>query len=58
MNQNWNLTSLCNAEVAVSRSDGSIARRVSISGKDDGGKSLNTSDMHRLYDCCGLKMVA
>jgi len=52
------LTSLCNAAVAVWRSAGSIARRVSISGRDDAGKFLNVSSMHLLYDCRGLKMVA
>jgi hypothetical protein len=52
------LTSLLNAAVAVRRSAGSIARRVSIRGSDDGGKSLKVSAMHRLYDCWGLNMVA
>lgn len=52
------LTSLFKAAVAVCRSAGSIARRVSISGNDDGGKFLNVSVMHRLYDCWGLNMVA
>ena len=42
------LTSLLNAAVAVRRSAGSIASRVSISGSDDGGKSLNVSFMHLL----------
>jgi len=44
--------------VAVKRSSGSIERRVSISGRDDGGKSLNVSAILLLYDCWGLKMVA
>lgn len=52
------LTSLLKAAVAVLRSAGSIARRVSINGNDDGGKSLNVSFMHRLYGCCGLNIVA
>lgn len=47
----YELTSLCNAAVAVRRSAGSIARSVSISGRDDGGKSLNVSAMHLLYEC-------
>ena len=48
---NMELTSLFNAAVAVKRSAGSIARRVSINGNDDGGKSLNVSFIQRLYDC-------
>lgn len=52
------LTSLANAAVGVRRSAGSIARRVSISDSDDGGKSLNVSSMHRLYGCWGLNMAA
>uniref|UniRef100_A0A2P2K1E0 Uncharacterized protein n=1 Tax=Rhizophora mucronata TaxID=61149 RepID=A0A2P2K1E0_RHIMU len=42
------LTSLLRASVAVLRSTGSIARRVSMRGSDDGGKSLNVSLMHLL----------
>lgn len=52
------LTSLLKAAVAVWRSAGSIARRVSINGSDEDGKSLNVSAMHLLYDCWGLNMVA
>lgn len=52
------LTSLFNASVAVLRSAGSMASRVSISGSEEGGKSLNVSAIHLLYDCCGLKIVA
>lgn len=40
------------------RASGSIERRDSIRGSDEGGKSLNVSAMHRLYGCCGLKSVA
>lgn len=61
--RNWSikmlkLTSLLKAAEAVWRSAGSIARRVSTKGNDDGGKSLNVSCMHRLYGCCGLNIVA
>jgi len=49
--ENMKLTSLLRAAVAVWRSAGSIARRVSINGNDDGGKSLNVSAMQRLYGC-------
>ena len=38
--------------------EGSIARRVSIRGSEDGGKSLYVSKMQRLYGCWGLKIVA
>lgn len=55
---NRKLTSLLKAAVAVWRSAGSIERRVSIKGNDDGGKSLNVSFMQRLYGCWGLKIVA
>lgn len=46
--EKWKLTSLFNAAVAVRRSAGSIARRVSIRGNADGGKFLNVSLMHLL----------
>lgn len=52
------LTSLLKASVAVLRSAGSIARRVSIRGSEDGGKSLNVSFMHLLYGSRGLNKVA
>lgn len=52
------LTSLLNAAVAVRRSAGSIARRVSMRGNDEGGKSLNVSRMHLLYGSRGLNKVA
>ena len=52
------LTSQFSAAVEVKRSAGSIARRVSTNGNDDGGKSLNVSFMQRLYGCWGLKIVA
>lgn len=44
----WELTSLLRAAVAVWRSAGSNARRVSMRGSDDSGKSLNVSLMHLL----------
>lgn len=40
------------------RSLGSIERRDSIRGREEGGKSLKVSVMQRLYGCCGLKSVA
>ena len=52
------LTSLFKASVAVLRSAGSMARRVSIRDNADGGKSLKTSLMHRLYGSRGLNKVA
>ena len=52
------LTSLFRAAVAVTRSSGSIERRVSIKGREEAGKSLKVSAIHRLYGCCGLKSVA
>lgn len=54
----WTHTSLSRASVAVRLSAGSIARRVSIRTSAEGGKSLNVSAIQRLYDCCGLKIVA
>lgn len=44
----WELTSLLRVAVAVWRSAGSNARRVSMRGSDDSGKSLNVSLMHLL----------
>ena len=52
------LTSLCSAAVALPRPSGSIERRDSIRGSEEGGKSLNVSAIQRLYGCCGLKSVA
>lgn len=52
------LTSLFKAAVAVPRPSGSIERRESIKGREEGGKSLNVSAKQRLYGCCGLKSVA
>lgn len=44
--------------MAVLRSAGSIPRRESIRGSEDGGKSLNVSLMDRLYGSRGLNSVA
>lgn len=52
------LTLLFRAEVVEPRSLGSIARRFSNKGREEGGKSLNVSTIQRLYGCCGLKRVA
>lgn len=51
INMRWSLTSVFSAAEAVPRSSGSIARRVSIKGREDGRKSLNVSEMQRLYGC-------
>lgn len=42
------LTSLFKAALAEARSPGSIAKRVSIKGREEGGKSLKVSVVQRL----------
>lgn len=56
--KSWKLTSLFKDATAEPRLSGSIARRFSNKGREEGGKSLKVSTVDRLYGCCGLKRVA
>lgn len=58
LHKNDKLTSLFRASVAVLRSAGSIARRLSIKDNAEGGKSLKVSLIHLLYGSRGLNIVA